>query len=218
MVEIFAKILPLDLASVLSPGILALALILLSKKEFALGRTFAFLFGSALVALGLAILGLNLGANVQDVHNTRVVDNIVDLALAAVFLYFGIRSLIKPEKTEKKPQAKNDDSRHLLKWIIIGFVISITNFDAVLFNFTAAKEIGQSQIFSAEKIILLIVDALFFTAPILVPLLFYLITPKLTQKILDPLNLFLIKYSRFIVGAVFIGFGIYLAYKGLVKF
>lgn len=87
MSELLAKIIPLDLASTLSPIILALSITLLAKKEFGLGRVLAMGVGSSIVAITLAVLGLKIGINIQDVHNNRLTDNITDLILAAVFLY-----------------------------------------------------------------------------------------------------------------------------------
>jgi len=215
MVDVLIKIFPLDLASIFSPGILALVIILLAQKEHGLARSIALGLGSLLVAVMLAFLGLKMGQNVQDVNNTKIIDNIVDLVLGAVCLYFGLRSLLYKEK-EKNPQSiKTNQSAQIAKWFLIGFVISITNFDAVIFNFSAAKEVGQSTINDLEKTILLIMNSLFFVAPIIIPLVIYLLVPKLADKILKPINDFLTKYGRYIVGIIFIGFAVYLIYQGL---
>lgn len=215
MVDVLIKIFPLDLASTLSPGILAIIIILLAKKEHGLTRAIALGLGSLLVAVILAFLGLKLGQNVQDINNNKIIDNIIDLALAAVFLYFGIKSLLYQDKEKHLKAIDANQSGQLVKWFLIGFAISITNFDAVIFNFSAAKEVGQSTINDLEKIILLIVNSLFFIAPVLIPLIIYLLMPKLADKILEPVNKFLTKYGRYIIGIIFIGFAIYLIIQGL---
>lgn len=218
MLETLAKILPLDLASAMSPIILALCIVLLAKKEHGLSRVVAMGVGSLIVAVALAILGMKLGQNVQDLNNTSAVDNIVDLILAVLFLYFGIRGLTHKENQHQSKVLEKSSSRQLAKWFLIGFVISATNFDAVMLNFSAAKEIGQTAINYGEKIILLIIGGIFFTLPILLPLTIFLAVPKLAQKILNPIDAFLGKYGRYIVAVIFLGFAIYLFYKGISGF
>lgn len=215
MIDVLIKIFPLDLASIFSPGILAIIIILLAKKDHGLARSIALGLGSLLVAILLAFLGLKLGQNVQDVNNNKIIDNIVDLILAAIFLYFGIKSLLHQDKEKHLKAVDANQSTQLAKWFLIGFAISITNFDAVIFNFSAAKEVGQSTINDLEKIILLAVNSLFFIAPILIPLVIYLLMPKLADKILEPVDKFLTKYGRYIIGIIFIGFAIYLIIQGL---
>lgn len=215
MTDLLIKILPLDLASTLSPGILALTVFLLSKKEYRIGRTLALWIGSFAVAVALAIVGLKLGNSIQDPDNKRIIDNIVDLVLSALFFYFGIKSLLVKDTDKSEKNVEKDESRDLWKWFLIGLVISVTNFDAVIFNLTAAKEIGQSDVTGTSKLLLLIMGGVFFTLPIILPLVLYLIMPKLAQKILDPLNAFLTKYGRYIVALIFIVFAVYLLIKGL---
>jgi threonine/homoserine/homoserine lactone efflux protein len=215
MTDLLVKIIPLDLASTLSPGILALAVYLLSNKDYRIARTVSFWAGSLLVAIILAVIGLKLGSTIQDPNNKRIIDNIVDLILSAIFFYFGIKSLLVKDKNRKENNVDKHHSRDLWKWFLIGLVISITNFDAVIFNLTAAKEIGQSVVGDTSKFLLLIMGMVFFTLPIILPLVLYLIMPKLAQKVLDPLNTFLTKYGQYIVAIIFIAFAVYLLIKGL---
>lgn len=218
MSELLIKIIPLDLASTLSPIILALTIALLAKKEFGLKRALALGIGSLAVAIIIAILGVNIGINIQDVHNNRVIDNVIDFILALVFLFFGFYGLFHQENTSSEKKLKGNQTGNFLKWLAIGFLISVTNFDAVILNFSAAKEIGQAQIYEIQKILLLIMGMIFFIAPILLPLAIYLIMPKLAQKILTPLNNFLTKYGRYITAVIFFAFAIYLFYQALKNF
>jgi len=206
---------PLLVASTLSPGILALAVILLSKKKFGVSQTFALLVGSLITTAIIIIGGLIIGQKIQDPTGKNIVDNIIDLVLAAVFLYFGIASFLHKDDDSKEKKLGHEETRKFWMWLGIGFAISITNFDAVLFDIAAAKEVGQAALNTGQKTIILFIEAFFFNLPILLPFILYLIMPNTARKILDPLNVFLTKYGRFIVGAIFLIFGIYLAYKGL---
>lgn len=215
MYDTLAKIMPLLLASTLSPGILALSIILLSKKQYGVGQTFALFIGSLISSIIVIIIGLVLGQKIQDPTGTNMVDNIVDIVLAGIFLFFGIKSFLYKDDDSKEKKIGHEEKRNLWMWLGIGFAVSITNFDAVIFDITAAKEVGQSALSSMQKTILLVIESFFFNLPIILPLVLYLFMPRIARRILDPLNVFLTKYGRFIVGAIFLGFGIYLAYKGL---
>jgi len=215
MIETLLKVMPLYLASTMSPGILALAVILLSKKQNGLIQTLALLVGSLITSIIIIIVGLKLGQTIADPSGKNLIDNIIDLVLAILFLIFGIKSILYKDDDSKTKKLGHDESKKLLLWLGIGFVISITNFDAVIFDLTAAKETGQAIINNFDKFIILLLGVLFFNLPIILPLVLYSIAPKFAQKILTPLNVFLQKYGGYIVGAIFLGFAIYLGYEGL---
>jgi threonine/homoserine/homoserine lactone efflux protein len=215
MIKLLAEILPLQLASTLSPGIFALAVVLFTKREHTWARILALFVGSALVAVLLGIGGLKTGLNVAAVGKHNLASTIIDFVLAVIFLYLGISGILKKDNAGRMKEQTRAQSAELLKWLVVGFAVSITNFDAVLLNFTAAKEIGAAQINLIIKIILLLLGILFFTAPILVPSGFYLILPDLAQKILAPINRFLVKFGRYFVAIILLIFAVYLTYRGI---
>mgnify|MGYP000887696098 CR=1 FL=1 len=212
MVETLLKVFPLLLASTLSPGLLALSVVLLSKKD-GFKQTLAFLVGSVITSVAIIVIGLSLGETIKDLTGTKIIDNIVDLVLSGVFLYFGIITLVKNDNENKTKF--NDKKNSIWLWMGLGFILSITNFDAVIFDITAAKEVGQAQISTIDKTIILVIESIFFNLPILLPAVLYAVAPATAKKILDPVNVFLTKYGKYIVSVIFLGFGIYLAYKGL---
>lgn len=216
MIDTLIKIMPLLIASTMSPGILALSIVLLSKEKFGKSQTLALLVGSILTSIIIITIGLILGQKIQDPLGKSIIDNIFEILFAIIFLYFGLKNLLYKENNKTQKITQNE-TKKLFLWFGIGFAVSITNFDAVIFDITAAKEIGQALISNFQKIILLIIEAFFFNLPIIFPFLLYIIMPKTAQKILNPLNIFLNKYGRLIVGTIFIGFAIYLFYKGLIN-
>ena len=75
MDELFIKVLPLALASAVSPASLAVSLVLLGGKSHPRMKAFAYLLGGALVALGITILGLELAGGATQTtgpHGTRL--------------------------------------------------------------------------------------------------------------------------------------------------
>src|SRR4030066_421520 len=113
MISLLIKIIPLDLAATLSPGILALVIILLGSKNHPKAKT--------------------------------------------ISLFFGI-------------------------------LIAATNFDALFLCFAAAREVGEAGINDFSKIILVIVNLIFYTLPLTLPLFIYLIMPDLAQRMLTKFN------------------------------
>lgn len=217
MLSLLAKIIPLDLASTLSPGIFALAVILLGGKWHGKTRTLALFVGIALVGVGITVVGFTLGKNVTGDMQKGLSSAIVDMILGAVFIYFGIKSMFGKEKEYKPPTS--DPGLQFFKWLLVGFVIAITNLDALFLNFAAAKEVGESHgVNDLSKIILVIINLFFFTLPVTLPLFYYLISPKTAKIILEKINHLVLKYSKFIIFVLFVVFGAFMFYRGLDYF
>jgi len=215
MLGILVKIISLDLAATLSPGLLALAIVILGSKYHPKLRTLALLLGTLLVALAIAIIGLNLGQAAPSGIKLNLTTAIVDLVIGAIFIFFGIKTIVSKEKTIK---TEGDPGTQIAKWIIVGFIISATNFDAVFLSLAAAKEVGGSGIQAALKWLLLLVNILFFCLPIIFPLVFYLVAPGYAQNVLSKVNQFVLRYSRYVIFLMFIVFGLIFAIRGLRYF
>ncbi len=212
MGSILIKIIPLDLAATLSPGILALAIILLSSKVHPKARTFSLLCGTLIVAVIIAVLGFILGNNVTPGTEPTITSAVIDTIFGLVFVYYGIKILLSKER---KVKPKESEGYQFFKWFAIGIAISATNFDAVFLSFAAAKEVGDAVINYFDKIMLLAVNVLFFVLPIVLPLALYLIFPKFAGRILEKINRVVLKYNRYILFLMFVIFGIYFLSKGL---
>lgn len=215
MLQLILKMLPLELASALSPGILAFALIILSGNLHPKLKCFVFFLGNFLVAIMIAAFGLSAGGGITDSENPTLLSAIIDLIFATLFFFYGIYILLKPEKPAK---IQGDPNNLYLKLFIFGFLIAITNLDAVILYLTATKEIGISPLSFIDKIIAVFIGLFFFVSPALIPLLFYIIAPNLAGRVLEPINKFTHKYARYIVGIIFIIFSIYFYIKGFKFF
>jgi threonine/homoserine/homoserine lactone efflux protein len=214
--ELLAKIIPLDIAATLSPGILAIALLLLGNKKNPKTKTLVFLLGSLIIGIGITILGVVLAQIASPDQKPTLVSAIIDLVAGLAFIIFGIKVLITKEKKVDKSKTHE---LSLWKIFLIGVVITVTNTDADLFNFIAAKEtVSAPDIDIFWKVVFLIMNLSFFVLAITLPLFFYLLFPKLAAKPLAKLNILAMKYSRFIMFVLFAIFGIYFAYRGIMFF
>ena len=213
MLELLAKIIPLAAASTLSPIILGISLVLLAGRNSPKKRAFAFLMGGVVVAALLAFLGSQVGGGGMVPGHLSAH---ADLFLGAMFIAFAVSSFRSREK-ENVPNVGAEKEKGfpgMLKLFIAGFVVNITNLDAVVLNFTAIKEIFGSSIMYWEKIALTLFCDLFFLLPGMLPLLVYLIMPEKAENALEPIGKAMRKYGRYVVGAIFLLFGTYFIWKG----
>jgi len=213
MLEVFAKVLPLAIASAASPVILGVAIALLSKKNF--GGAAAFLLGGVLVAIILAAAGATIAAgDDKAAESLGYPPSAFDVAVGALLLLFGINVFFeKPSEKRNMPDGKG--GRHMAKWLAIGFIANITNFDAVLLNVTAVREIFNSGIATAPKLELLAFADFFFLLPALLPVAVYVIAPSAAQRMLSPVGDAMNRYGRYVVGVIFIAFGAYMIMNGI---
>ena len=213
MFELFATILPLAVASAASPVILGVSVALLSRKNF--GAAAALLASGVLAAAILALVGASVAAEDDVVAKSLGFSPaIVDLALGIVFLAFGAKVLL--EKPSKEGiSRKGAAGWGPAKWFAIGFIGNITNFDAVLLNLAAVREIFNSSLAMASKLELLAFADFFFVLPALLPIAICVLAPAASQKVLVPIGKSMSKYGKYVVGAIFIVFGAYLIVKGI---
>jgi len=217
MTDILIKIIPLDLAATLSPGILALTLVVLASKNHPKAHILSMLAGALMTGVGITIIGFVLGNTLNTGLKQTATESIVDIILGLLFIIYGLKLFLQKER--KINLDAQEEELKIFKWFGLGLVITITNFDALFLTFTAAKEVGSADnILTIDRWILLIINILFFILPITLPLLLKLIFPKTSAPILAKINGFVTKYSRYIILAMFFIFGIFLLYKGIIFF
>lgn len=218
MLELLVKIMPLFLASTVSPGIFAIVIFLLSQKKSGFVKTSVLLLGSIVASILIVMAGYYLGHITIDPDNTHIVDNVLNIVLGIILLCLGIREMLVKDNHGQSHKVVNDASINIFKWFAVGFLISITNFDSVVFIFTATKEIAQSQIDKISRTVLVMIGLFFFNLPIILPIFLYAMSPNTAKKILQPINAFLVKYGRYIVAVIFVVFALYLLFKGIRTF
>jgi len=115
----------------------------------------------------------------------------------------------------KKETVKKLNSAKLSFWLVIGFLFSITNFDAETLFIVSMKQIIQLTTTVSEEITLIAYSTLMILLPILLPLGFYLVFPKASEKILTKINKPVQKYGYYFVIFIFLLFGLLFVLKGL---
>lgn len=215
MDQVLLTIIPLDFAATLSPGILALTLILLGTKKHALTKTFSLLFGNLITAGIIISTAFFMVSATTSQKGPNTIASILDLLLGLFFIWYGIKVF---RTKDGKLKLKEQKSTNIFKWVVIGFIISITNFDAVLLSFTATREVAASSLGAGSKMLLSLVNALFFVLPIILPLCICILFPKIGTIFLTRLNKYVIKYSRYIICIMFLVFGVYFVIRAINHF
>ncbi len=206
-----AKVVPLGIASAMSPVVFGIALALLVAKEHTRLRMAAYFAGALVTVIILALVGSAVGSGALEGAGLPAD---VDLLLGILLIVFAVKTGLEKGEKKRKVNAEGGPA-HLLKWFAIGFVVNITNLDAVLLNLTAVKEIFEAGVGFGYEMGLVAVCDLFFLSPILVPVVVYALMPKAAERVLKPIGASLEKYGRYIVSLIFLIFGIYLISKGL---
>jgi len=119
------------------------------------------------------------------------------------------------QRTRRLPVHGAASSAQFAKWFALGLLLNITNFDAVLLNITATKEIFQAGIHVVSAVLLTgICDALFLL-PIILPISAYMIAPNTAEKALGPVAAASEKYGKYLLMIILLSFGVYLLWRGL---
>ncbi|MFA5050274.1 MAG: GAP family protein [Candidatus Micrarchaeia archaeon] len=215
MLGLLISVLPLAIGSCLSPGIFALMIAILSNEKYAKHRAFAVLFGGILVAVFLAFIGYLIGTG-ELIPNDGEPSKKLNIGIGIFFILFALYAYYYRNQKEKS-MLKNSGaaSPKLARFFFLGFLINITNFDAVTLYTIAVKETFTYATSTAYGIIITFICSLFFLLPELLPLGTYLIYPKRTKEILEPLRKFLQNYGTWIIIVLFIVFGIYFILRGI---
>jgi hypothetical protein len=197
----------------LSPGILAASIALLARKDT--GAAAALFLGGVIVALLLAGAGIFIAQDDdQAAEALGFQPRAADIAIGALLAAFGIKVVLE-KPSQEQPLAGAKKPLGFFKWLAISFVGNITNFDAVLLNLAAVREIFNSTAALAYKLALVAFCDFFFVAPALLPLVFCLAAPEKSARMLEPVGKWMQKYGRLLAGAIFIIFGAYLVMRGI---
>jgi len=217
MFELLSTLITLDIASTLSPGIFALVIVLLGGKWHAKSRALALLIGILLVGICSSFLGFRLGNAANPEQGQNQISALIDIGFGLIFIFFGAKVLVAKDRKIKTSSV--DTGKQIIKWLVLGIVLAATNFDALFLNFTAGKQVGQAiGIDFWEKILLLVFNLIFFILPALLPLAVVILFPVIAVKILQKLNFYVIKYSKYLIFFLFLLLGLMFIRKGLVFF
>ncbi|HUC90058.1 MAG TPA: GAP family protein [Patescibacteria group bacterium] len=214
MHELVVKVIPVNLSMVLlSPVAMALMIIILGGKKRAFFKGLALFLGVATIPALTILASIFIGHEVKTVASgTRnTVSGAIDL-VAGGFLTWGAVKFF----FDKHYKIKSNKSLSVLGWFGFGLLVQSTDFGQILICFNAAKEVVIAGINVGAKTLFLAFNFLCFMAPLLFPLLYYLLFPKSASKYLPRLNRWTMRNIRMIVVVISGSFGLIFIAKGLL--
>ncbi len=214
MEHLFTTVLPLAVASAISPASLAVSLAILGGKNHPRLKAFAYLLGAALVALGVTILGLSLaGSAALDAHSHAV----IDIVLGSLLAMLGVVALaVKPSKSREAFSTTDSQSElgQVARCGVIGLLAMGLNVSSLVPFLAAVRDVGRAAASFAVKGAALGVTWMLLLAPMILPLVIYLIAPKTAAKVLNPISAAATKYGRFLLAAICLILGVVFVWKG----
>lgn len=212
MGSLLGLVLPLAAGAAVSPTLLALQLVTLSRKTSPVARAWAVAAGSAAVLAGFSVAALLLAKSTGGSKSPSEAGAIVKLAAAALLVALGTRALLgkprpaRPERVGPHP---------IRQAVLLGGLLMLTNFSTIALFFPAIHAIGISRVAVADKLIAFGLLYVITLLPVLVPpLAGTLLGPRATPA-LHALNRFFVRHSRAIDAGICFVFAALLAIAGL---
>ena len=218
---LLASVLPLALGAAVSPTVLIGIILILSISDRPKLSGIAFYTGAIIILLIVVAAGMIIGrgAEVASSKPPSVASAYFDLALGILLILFGIWKVIKkgdgaPDKNRFVGKSKSAVS-DFIKYMISGLAMFTINFTTTVLVFAAGKDIGLSNAGFTDKLIVVVIITLITLLVVEIPLLIYFTMPKRSEKLLNPLNVWMQKNSRYLMAGIIFIFGIYLLVKGI---
>ena len=213
------KVLPLALAGAISPTVLAVVLVVLSGREDPKIRGLAFLAGTTTVVVAISLLVVFvLGAAVPDSQKGSNSDlsGYIDLGFAVLLLAlagltFSRRNHARTEHHDPSGKA----GARLPRFYALGLLIMLFNFTTLAVFLPALKEIAIDKVSYADRLTALVVVDVIVLTPAWLPVLLYLVSPRVARKVLDPLNDFLTRHRVAVGVGICLVFAAYLSFLGI---
>jgi hypothetical protein len=220
MDRLFIKVLPLALASAVSPASLAVSLVILGSKSNPRLKAFAYLMGGVVVAALLTAIGFVL-AGATGPSASPHSHAVIDMALGSLLAVLGIAALaIKPSKNGSALSRLDSQPgrRQIATCAAMGLLAMGLNVSSQVPFLAAVREAAKAAVSFEVKGVAIGVAWVLLLLPMILPLVVDLIAPKTAARILTPLSIVATKYGRYLVAAICLILGavfIHDGFKGL---
>ncbi len=212
MGRLLAVVLPLALGAAVSPTLLGMQLVVLSRRVEPLKRAWAVAVGAAVVLAGYAAVAVLLARSTGGPHSPSEAGAIVKLVAAVLLLVLGIRALrATPKPAKPEHAAPHPEGRAFA----IGAGLMLTNFSSIVLFLPAMHAIGIAKVGLADQLIAFVLLYAITLAPAYGPPLVVSLMGPSAKQALDNLNRFFVDHRRTISAVICFGFAALLAFAGL---
>ncbi|MBI2798075.1 GAP family protein [Candidatus Saccharibacteria bacterium] len=218
MQETLVKLLPVAVASAVSPLLLTASIFVLASPKRPVAKAFMLAVGGLLVLVPVSIFIVFFDNQVAAIQagpsgNGRDVLHMV----AGVLLVVLILHDLKKRKT-KKHQNLLTKSNELWKYVVGGFGLMLVNVTTLMMYVPAAAILNQSGLSDAGRLLGLAEMVAFSLLPYLIGPVLVILLGKRSGLVLKPLSHFMDRYGNDLIAVIFGILGVYLFIEGLLNF
>ena len=212
MAHLLGVVLPLALGAAVSPTLLAVQLLMLSRRTSPLGRAWAVAAGCALVLAAFAVIALLVAGTTQKHASRSDAGAIVKLVAAVLLVALGVRTLRRPPQP---PKPERQTAHPLERAFVLGAVLMLTNFSSIILFFPAMHEIGISDVSTGGRVGAFALLYAITLLPATLPPTVVTLLGERAKSPLERLNRFFVAHQSAISVALCFGFAALLAAEGL---
>jgi hypothetical protein len=212
MGSLLALVLPLALGAAVSPTLLAVQLVTLSRRTAPLARSWAVAVGSALVLAAFSLGALLLAHGTSGSHARSQTGAIVKLVAAVVLLGLGTRTLLRGPRPAKTERLGPHPRRQA---VLLGGALMLTNFSTIALFFPAMHAIGISKVPLDDKAIAFVLLYAITLLPAVAPPLAVTVMGSRATPALHALNRFFVRHRQGLDAGICCVFAVLLGAAGL---
>lgn len=212
MARLLGIVLPLAFGAAVSPTVLALQLVTLSRKTAPIPRAWALAAGCASVLAGFSVLALLIAKSTGGSGSPSQAGAVVKLVAAVLLVAIGVRQLRKPPQP---PRPEHAGSHPLRQAFVLGAGLMLTNFSSIVLFFPAMHEIGISDVALDGKVLAFVLLYAVTLLPAVGPPLAVTLLGSRATPLLERLNRFFTDHRRGIGTGLCFAFAVLLATAGL---
>lgn len=209
--------LPIFLAS---PTMYAGMILIMSSPNHTRLRVFAALVGSSAAIVVIGVIAMSAGGAVTDPKEPSSVSGVVNLILGVVLIllvaWVLFRRKPKPEGQKKaKPPEDPAAGVKFFKYAFYGILLVVTNPTSLTAYIASSKLVVDSGLEATQQLAAMSLAGLYFTLPVLIPMLLLLLAPALARRFLDLADRILDRYGRYIVAVFLVYVGSNMIMRGI---
>lgn len=215
MGSLLAQVVPLAAGAAVSPGLLALQMLNLSRPTAPMARAWSVLAGAAAVVIAVSVGALFVTVSLGDLGRDETLRDIVRLVAAVVLVGVAVYELVHPAQppvASDRPDAERRRGSICVVSAGLGAGLVAPNMALYL---PAAHDIARSGVSATGKAVAFVVIAAVALVTVAGPPMAVAVLGDRVRPALNALNAFVTRNSRMVTIVACLGFAIYLAATGV---
>jgi threonine/homoserine/homoserine lactone efflux protein len=217
MLQLIVIFIPILAADVVNPVLLAAQMYAMGSDKPIMKTWFVLLGWFAVYFISGIVLAIGFESISEFIANPRPIDFYIEIIVAALLIWFGIRFLFKKPDPKKKSY---DETSKLSNWgaFILGASINLIGLPFAIPYFAALDQVLKANLGWTESLVALLIYNLLYILPFATILFLKIIMGEKAAPILEKINLWMDKISRILLPGMMILIGIVLIIDSFLFF